>query len=61
MWTRERWKQQYKKSFEHEKKFICTLYNQELTFYATDRYIGFLEEWVLELKAEIERLKKIKR
>ena len=58
MWTRERWQQEHKKSFEQEKKLICTLYNQEFTFYSTDRYIYFLEEWILELKAEIERLKK---
>lgn len=58
MWTRERWQQEHKKSFEQEKKFICTLYNQEFTFHSTDRYIYFLEEWILELKAEIERLKK---
>lgn len=56
MWTKERWQKEYKKSVEEEKNFINRLTGQKFTFYSIDRYIHFLEKWILELKTEKEFL-----
>ena len=56
MWTKERWQKEYKKSIEEEKNFYNRLTEQKLTFYSIDRYINFLEKWILELKTEKEFL-----